>query len=232
MKTENYNNIVNYSDVFLFSINNLQPQQLYQDDNQIDYINEDSYDITSYKFGNKSLLFYNTHTYIRNIYDSFNKNSENIWKLTSLDLPRMPTFINHTLINNNESFKKHTDKYIDYYDSTTLDLDLQTLLAMLSTQSAFGFPFILLYNVYNTGQNKQDNTNLHLLSTNEGRKIDIVIDQDDININLNSIYNIMDTNTQHIVSKIKTTLDLNIIIDNDNKTYTYNNGIINWTKLS
>lgn len=195
----------------------------YDDFVVFDYLKEDDMDnfIKNNNDLNKTIVF-DTATYIFKNLESYNFNKMDIWKQFELDCCRSNLFINHKRIMNKNDFssklKKYSKSRINVYNYS---VNSDIMLAMLSTQSSYAYPYILLNNILDKG----------LVATNSSnnRKIEYQTNGDNINIMIE---------TDFIIRKLETGNEMFIVncvimlemLEVDDQLKLCKNGILSITK--
>jgi hypothetical protein len=184
-----------------------------------------------YNYESDSILLFKTKTYVQNNFKSYNHDIDSVWKQFKVDCPRMSIFINNKIINDSDNFKKELDVLKNYnIRINKINYKLIDALAMLATQSSFAFPYTFLHTV----QTKFDN-DVHVLNMTSNRRICIDIDlnikdYNQIKITIETDFGFMDINKNKLLSKINSTLILELILDTNNKEATFLKNSIFLTK--
>lgn len=197
---------------------------IYPDFTVINYVEEDNLDdyinIMDNKQDNNTISF-KMSIYLNEILKSYNFDKAKIWNQLELDLPRTSVYINDILISDVDKFKELTcDFLMSDIKINNQMYDLVTILAMLSNQSSYGFPYIFLYKLY-----CQNQKNVFLTSESTGRYVKFNFDQNTNNI---SISIEADFGVKNIEEDIKLhSINMALLININVNTFSQN-GLLSW----
>ncbi len=119
----------------------------------IDYVEEDKLDdflkINKYNFRKDSLVVFDTMNFLKQNIISYNFSKENIWRQFDHDCPRTEIIINNELVTGKNQFIEK----LKFYKSHNVTIgkyqfDLLAILAMISNQSSYAFPYNFLYKIH------------------------------------------------------------------------------------
>jgi len=201
---------------------------------EIDVINEN--DINNYfqQTDQSNVFLFEMKLYLNDILKSYRYDLDNIWDQLNKDVPRSNIFINDRQIYTDIEFKqklKKLDVFKDQYNNCVFSLF--EILATLTTQASYAFPFIFLHKKY--CDDIDSKYKIQGLSTN--RRIDINTRNENITMTIEADFSIFNTDTNKSIRRLNTCLMINTNIVYQNGYYTRSNlepigqyGVLNITE--
>jgi hypothetical protein len=206
--------------------------------NNITYIDETDmkYNKLSKHYVNKlNSITFNNITYLDEIIKSYSSISS-IYNQFGLDCNRTHIEVNNNIITNIEEFTEHVGWLDKYKINFGKIRDLFEYILLMTLQSSYAFPYVLLHNIYCT-----DDNNLILSSTSSNRNIYITTNTEYINILIECDLEIKNYITGKTIKKINVTIYLklkdkliNFNIKNTNSIHNIidNKGLLVWKILN
>jgi len=123
-------------------------------------IEEDQY---CYKFAPQEVSF-DSDEYIRNIYNSYKMNWENIYSQYKKDFARQDLLINKSLVSNPVLFEDFVSKFQEYIFCDDPELFYDKLFIMLATQSSYYFMYLYSKTFENKFRKLYGNPDLYIVN--------------------------------------------------------------------
>lgn len=164
--------------------------------------------IDKYKYVDQFCILFDTKMFIRNNLKSY-ISEENIWKELAVDCPRMDIFVINNKIYNIVDFKKYLNRLEDRFVCINgIFHKLNSVLALLCTQSSFAFPFDFLHSALSKPAN-----DIYLADLGKNRYIKIYFNklEDGLTITFQTDFCLKDLSKNKIVSKLDCVLTLNTL---------------------
>jgi hypothetical protein len=183
---------------------------------------------TSIKLDNKKNEYhtsFNIKNYLRDIWNSFKCDTDNIENQLKVDFDRIDIYVNGTQILKIDDFLKLITPYKNV-NNTFLGIRTDTLISMICNQASFGFPAEILYRLY--GEIKTEKKKLHL-AYNKKVSIHLSLLEHNINALLHTEFSIVDINNIKKYYNIPISVHLPILKNEEGLMH--KNGFINWSVI-
>jgi len=188
----------------------------------IDILNENQ--INDSKI-NGNIILFDVQQFLEKIAISYEFNLYSIIQQFKSDFDRSTVYFNNDLIKDNSYMMNKLLKYA--YHKINLQgnvLGLDYVILMICTQASFVFSFVLMNKLYSNIQHGQ------FVTSNKVKYLINIQNNDTIDIKLDAIYNIKNTNNGKIIGSVNVVTYININFKN--KKYEFAKwGIMSWKKL-
>ena len=147
------------------------------------------------------ISYFDLENYINDVKKAY-KSDECIFKQYKTDFKRQYTKLNGIVVEDIDELisKLKNELHINEYQQSIFNISFYNVIILLSCQSSFALPYIILKNVYKL--NDEDNILVSGSRNKISTNIDITIEKENLSLKLNSILNIKNvqknTNTHKI----------------------------------